>query len=106
MTFSALTGPIRWVARLSARMLTALALMSLLLAPSAGHAAQPAPRPQAEQVAVSPAAAKHEAEPAPAAAPVLIGIIEPTLVVRTAANAVRPPASAHPRAQGSRAPPV
>ncbi|GAB4053573.1 hypothetical protein [Catellatospora paridis] len=106
MTFSAFTGPIRWVVRLSARMLTALALMSLLLAPSAGHAAQPAPRPPAEQVAVSPAAAKHEAEPAPAAAPVQIGIIEPAVVVRTAANAVRPPAAAHLLAHGSRAPPA
>ncbi|GIF95535.1 hypothetical protein Cci01nite_06290 [Catellatospora citrea] len=87
-------------------MLTALALMSLLLAPSAGHAAQPVTRPQAEQAAVSSAAAKHEAEPAPVAAPVRIGITEPTLVVRAAAHAVRPPASAHPRAQGSRAPPA
>ncbi len=87
-------------------MLTALALMSLLLAPSAGHTAQPVARPQAEQVAASTAAARHEAQPAPAAAPVRIGIIEPAVAVRVAVSTVRPPTSAHPRAQGSRAPPA
>ncbi|WP_166388614.1 hypothetical protein [Catellatospora methionotrophica] len=106
MTFSAPTGPIRWVVRLSARMLTALALMGLLLAPSAGHAAQPVARPQAEQTTVSEAAASYEAAPAPAAAPVQIGTAEQVTVDRVAVYAVRLPGSAHQRAQGSRAPPA
>ncbi len=87
-------------------MLTALALMSLLLAPSAAQAAQPAPRPQAGQVAASTAVAEHEAQPAPAATPVRIGIIEPAVVLRAAVDTARLPGSAHPRAQGSRAPPA
>ncbi|GAA1409270.1 hypothetical protein [Catellatospora coxensis] len=107
MTFSALTGPIRWVVRLSARMLTALALMSLLLAPSATQAAaQLAPRPQAEQVAESAASDRHEAEPAPAAAPVRIGTTEAAPTARIVVDTGPLPASAHLRAQGSRAPPA
>ncbi|GHJ45206.1 hypothetical protein Cs7R123_25480 [Catellatospora sp. TT07R-123] len=35
MTFSALAGPLRWVARLSLRLLAALVLMSLLSSPAA-----------------------------------------------------------------------
>ncbi|MFC7242133.1 hypothetical protein ACFQO7_06525 [Catellatospora aurea] len=108
MTFSALTGPIRWVVRLSARMLTALALMSLLLAPSAGQpAAHAAPRPHAGQAAASTEAAGHEAAPAPvAAAPVQIGTTEPAVPARIVVDTDRLPASAHLRAQGSRAPPA
>lgn len=88
-------------------MLTALALMSLLLAPSATQAAaQPAPRPQAEQVVAGTASDKHEAEPAPVAAPVRIGSAEAVPTARVVVDTDRLPASAHLRAQGSRAPPA
>lgn len=109
MTFSALTGPIRWVARLSARLLTALALMSLLLAPSAARAAEPAPDPRGGQSVTATAAAREElAEPVPAATRVHIGCAAPA----AAAVADLPPHAApshpstRPGAAGCRAPPA
>ncbi|BCJ78082.1 hypothetical protein CS0771_76260 [Catellatospora sp. IY07-71] len=107
MTFSAFTGPIRWVARLSARLLTALALMSLLLAPAAARAAEPAPQPRAEQSAVTASVQEERAPSVRPAAAVHFGCLGD-------AEAVRPllPAAAElfgsvtPGTHGCRAPPA
>ncbi|MEV4411428.1 hypothetical protein [Catellatospora sp. NPDC049609] len=106
MTFSALTGPIRWVARLSARLLTALALMSLLLAPAAARAAEPAPQPRAEQSAVTARVEEERAPSARPAAAVHIGCVAAVEAARPLPAVAAPLDPAHPGAQGCRAPPV